>query len=71
MSEEEHNLWTDFYFKNDWKYKEKRDDYKKHHNCLVGYNDSRLSEEDRKKDRDQVKKYWEFLNEAGFGIAKE
>jgi hypothetical protein len=71
MSEEEHNLWTDFYLSNDWKYNEKRNDYRKHHNCLVNYNDSRLSEQDRKKDRDQVKKYWEFLNEVGFGIVKE
>lgn len=71
MAEEEHNLWTDFYKKNDWKYNEKRNDYKKRHNCLVDYNDLKLCDADRKKDGDQVRKYWEFLNEVGFGIVKE
>jgi hypothetical protein len=71
MAEQEHTLWMDFYNRNDWHYNEKRNDYKKLHNCLVGYNDPLLSEGDRQKDRDQVSKYWKFLDEVGFGITIE
>jgi hypothetical protein len=71
MSEEEHRLWMDFYLKNDWKFSENRNDYQKLHNCLVDYHDKRLSEADRDKDRDQVKKYHEILDSVGFGIVKE
>lgn len=71
MAEEEHNLWMKFYFDNDWHYDEKRNDYLKLHNCLVGYNSGKLDPADKDKDRDQIKKYWEFLDQAGFGITKE
>ncbi len=71
MSEEEHNLWMDFYKKNDWQYGEKRNDYKKLHNCLIEYHDPQLNDEDRQKDRDQVEKYCKILNDVGFGIVNE
>ena len=71
MAEEEHILWKAFYDRNDWNYDPVRNDYKKLHNCLVAYRDPRLSEGDRQKDRDQVLKYWDFLNEVGFGITIE
>jgi hypothetical protein len=71
MSQEEHRLWKEFYEHNDWHYDTNRDDYKKTHNCLVGYKDRRLSEEDKDKDRDQIRKYWDFLERVGFGIISE
>jgi hypothetical protein len=71
MAIEEHRLWMKFYEDNNWSYAEKRDDYNKKHNCLVDYHDERLTEEDKQKDRDQVKKYWKFLDAVGFGIVKE
>jgi len=71
LSEEEHRLWKEFYEHNDWHYGPKRDDYKKIHNCLVGYHDPLLGEEERDKDRDQVKRYWDFLDRVGFGIVRE
>jgi hypothetical protein len=71
MSEEEHRLWMDFYLSNDWHYNATRNDYEKLHNCLVAFHDSRLTESDKDKDRDQVLKYWVFLDKAGFGIVAE
>ncbi|MBK7215009.1 MAG: hypothetical protein IPH88_17305 [Bacteroidales bacterium] len=71
MAEKEHQLWRAFYESNDWHYHEVRNDYEKLHNCLVDYKDTKLTEHDRDKDRNQVLKYWDFLNNAGFGIAKE
>jgi len=71
MAGEEHRLWCEFYYRNDWRYGEIRDDYSKVHNCLVDYDDPRLSEDDRDKDRDQVARYREFLEKVGLGIVKE
>jgi hypothetical protein len=71
MAQEEHRLWREFYEHNDWHYNADRDDYKKTHNCLVEYKDPRLSEEDKDKDRDQIRKYWDFLDRVEFGIIKE
>jgi hypothetical protein len=71
MSEEEHKLWSEFYIRNDWHYDAIRNDYKKIHNCLVDYHDPHLSEEDKDKDRDQIRQYWDFLERVGFGIVLE
>jgi hypothetical protein len=71
MAEEEHKLWMKFYEANDWHFNENRNDYKKLHNCLVDYHSGKLSEDDKDKDRSQVLTYWEFLDQAGFGITKE
>ncbi|MCK9204826.1 MAG: RyR domain-containing protein [Bacteroidales bacterium] len=71
MSAEEHQLWMEFYDQNDWKYSENRIDYLKLHNCLVPYNDPRLNESEKDKDRSQVLKYWGILDKAGFCIVPE
>jgi len=71
MAEEEHRLWKEFYERNGWQHNPKRDDYKKLHNCLVDYEGDKLSESDKDKDRNQVRNYWVFLDNAGFGIIPE
>jgi hypothetical protein len=71
MAEEEHIRWMVFYKSNDWEPGKVRNDYLKQHNCLVDYHDQALSETDRKKDRDQVRAYWEILQKVGFGIVPE
>lgn len=69
MAEAEHNLWMEFYLNNGWTHSDKRNDYKKEHDCLKKYAD--LSESDKDKDRESVKKYWYFLDDVGLGIAEE
>jgi len=71
MSEEEHNLWMTFYKRNEWEYNKVRNDYLKHHRCLVDYHSEALSEADKDKDRDQVRAYWEIIHSVGFGIIYE
>ncbi len=71
MAEEEHRLWKEFYEHNGWHYSPIRDDYKKIHNCLVDYKDPLLGEDDKDKDRNQVREYWVFLDKTGFGIIRE
>ncbi len=69
MAEKEHELWMKFYHDHGWKKDKKRNDFKKVHDCLVDYAD--LSEDDKNKDREQVTRYFDFLESAGFGIAIE
>jgi len=71
MAEKEHELWMLFYTEYEWQYGKQRNDYERIHPCLVSYNDKRLSEDDRDKDRNQVKMYFDILSLIGFGIAKE
>lgn len=66
LAEAEHNDFVDHKIKNGWVYGKKRDDSKKTHNCLIPY--AELSEEDKEKDRNSVRKYPEILKVAGYKI---
>lgn len=69
MAAEEHAGWMKFYHSHGWTYEKTRNDYEKKHPCLVDY--PRLSQDDKKKDQNQVLKYWEMLELVNLGIAKE
>lgn len=52
LAELEHIRWSRFHYLHGWNYAPERDNEKKLHNCLIPY--SRLSEEEKQKDRNNV-----------------
>ena len=66
LAEAEHNGWADHKKQNGWMPGETRDDAKRIHNCLGPY--SGLSEKDKNKDRNSVRKYPAILKQAKFKI---
>jgi hypothetical protein len=68
LAKQEHNLWMKE--RKNWGYVpgKIRSDYFKIHPCMVEY--SSLSEEDKNKDRDTIRKYPEFLEGSGFKIIR-
>jgi hypothetical protein len=68
MARIEHERWCKAKTNQGWLYGERRDDRKKLHPSLVGWDDNRLSEQEKKKDRDTVKQIPGFLALAGFEI---
>jgi hypothetical protein len=67
LAKKEHNLWMEVRQKLGWVHGKKRSDYFKIHPCMVEYN--KLSEKEKEKDRDTIRKYPEFLNGSMFKIA--
>jgi hypothetical protein len=67
MAEMEHEGWMEHKFRNDWTYHTERDDKVKRHDCLVPF--SVLPEEQKEKDRTQVRTYLDFAAAAGYGVA--
>jgi RyR domain len=65
LAEAEHDGWMDVKLRNGW-ILGPRDDEKKIHPALVPY--EKLSEPDRKKDRNSVRTYPEIVEKAGFKI---
>ena len=55
------------WFRYGWK-KDKRNDDKKHHNCLVTFQS--LSKKDQNKDKDAVKNIPDVLKKAGLFVKK-
>ena len=66
LAKAEHQEWMNWYLSKGWTYHPKRDDDRKRHNCLQPFSD--LKEEDRTKDRQQVRHYPEFLRAVGLKI---
>ncbi len=66
LGEAEHNDWMDHKIKNGWVYGKKKDDSKKVHDCLKPYIE--LSEKNKEKDRNSVRKYTDVLEEAKYKI---
>ena len=64
----EHARWCEQKRKQGWVYGPVRNDSMKIHPCLVNYEDIRLSEEEKEKDRDTVKQIPHFLALAGYQI---
>jgi len=66
LANAEHMGWMQWYFDNGWTYHAVRNDKQMRHNCLVPY--TKLKEVDRTKDREQVRRYPDFVKRAGYRI---
>jgi len=64
----EHKRWCKLKRDQGWRYAERRDDKKKLHPCLLGWEDARFSEVEKEKDRNTVRQIPRFLALAGFQI---
>jgi hypothetical protein len=69
LAEVEHDGWMRFKRRNGWRFGETRDDERKIHDCLIPYRD--LTDSEREKDRNNVRRYPELVAEAGFKIVFE
>jgi hypothetical protein len=66
LAEAEHARWMRWYLKNDWEYAPITDPKKKKHSCLVAY--QKLDDENKNKDRVQIRHYPVFAEKAGMKI---
>jgi hypothetical protein len=69
LAQAEHDGWMQFKIANGWKYGVPRNDKMKTHNALVRFQD--LSEDDKEKDRENVRRYPEIVKKAKFKIIFE
>lgn len=68
MAKNVHEIWAQERIKQGWKYGEKRDDAKKHHPCLVPYEE--LPEEEKVYDRNTSVETLKLILKLGFKINK-
>ena len=64
-----HEVWSEGRMKDGWTYGEERDDAKKHHPCLVPYED--LTETEKEYDRNTSQETLKLIMKLGFKIVKE
>ena len=64
-----HEVWSEGRMKEGWTYGEERDDAKKHHPCLVPYED--LTETEKEYDRSTSQETLKLIMKLGFKIVKE
>lgn len=64
-----HEVWSEGRMKDGWTYGEERDDLKKHHPCLVPYED--LTETEKEYDRKTSQETLKLIMKLGFKIVKE
>ena len=64
-----HEVWSAGRMKDGWTYGEERDDAKKHHPCLVPYED--LTETEKEYDRNTSQETLKLIMKLGFKIVKE
>ena len=64
-----HEVWSEGRRKEGWTYGEERDDAKKHHPCLVPYED--LTETEKEYDRNTSQETLKLIMKLGFKIVKE
>ncbi len=69
MAKNVHEVWARSRMDQGWTYGEKRDDEKKHHPCLVPYED--LPEVEKAYDRDTAVGTLKLIRKLGFNIEKE
>lgn len=67
LAQAEHDGWMETKKQNGWVYGEKRDDENKIHPSLIPYR--QLSEEDKEKDRNAVRRYSKITEQAGFVLS--
>lgn len=63
-----HEVWSEGRMKEGWAYGVKRDDVKKHHPCLVPYEE--LSETEKEYDRNTAMGTLRFILKLGFKISR-
>jgi RyR domain len=66
MAEAEHNGWMEQRARTGWSWAATRDDAAKHHPSMVPY--AQLSEQEKEKDRSNIRHYPEFAARAGYRI---
>ena len=64
-----HEVWSEGRMKDGWTYGEERDDAKKHHPCLVPYEN--LTETEKEYDRKTSQETLKLIMKLGFKIVKE
>jgi ryanodine receptor 2 len=69
MSENVHEVWSKTRIEQGWSYGKQRDDYKKHHPCLIPYDD--LTEEEKVFDRNTSLETLKLIIKLGFKITKD
>ena len=69
LSENTHEVWSQTRINDGWTYGETRDDAKKHHPCLVPYNE--LSESEKAYDRNTSMETLKLIIKLGYKITKE
>ena len=63
-----HEVWSEGRMKEGWTYGEERDDLKKHHPCLVPYED--LTETEKEYDRNTSQETLKLIIKLGFKIVR-
>ena len=63
-----HEVWSEGRMKEGWTYGEERDDAKKHHPCLVPYED--LTETEKEYDRNTSQETLKLIMKLGFKIMR-
>lgn len=69
MAKNVHEVWAQERLNQGWTYGEKRDDTRKHHPCLVAYDD--LPEEEKAYDRNTSIETLKLILKLGFKIEKK
>jgi ryanodine receptor 2 len=69
MAKNVHEIWAQERINQGWTYGEKRDDAKKHHPCLITYED--LPEEEKVYDRNTSVETLKLILKLGFKISKD
>ena len=64
-----HEVWSEGRMKEGWTYGEERDDTKKHHPCLVPYEE--LTETEKEYDRNTSQETLKLIMKLGFRIVRE
>ena len=64
-----HEVWSETRIRDGWTYGKERNDEKKHHPCLVPYEE--LTEEERAYDRNTSMETLKFIIKLGYKITKE
>lgn len=68
MAKNVHEIWAQGRINQGWTYGEKRDDFLKHHPCLIAYED--LPEEEKVYDRNTSVETLKLIMKLGFKIEK-
>ena len=68
LAENVHDVWSQGRINDGWSYGPTRDDEKKHHPCLVAYDE--LSDEEKNYDRNTSQETIKFILKSGYSIVK-
>ena len=69
LAKNTHEVWSAGRIRDGWTYGEQRDDQKKHHPCLVPYED--LSESEKEYDRNTSLETLKLILKLGYKISKD